>query len=166
MLRPVQRLSETLEQHLGFAPDNPEQYRKRVKNWRTIMKYRFGLSPREYEDLLKIQHGVCAICKTPANRSNKKHGSRGFHVDHDEATKMIRGLLCSNCNTGLGLFGDSTGNLQAAIAYLGGPPAEQLQPRPSIRLEQRGSKLYETSGVLRTRRTGTRLPPTQDKTVA
>jgi hypothetical protein len=39
-------------------------------------------------------------------------------VDHDHETNKIRGLLCSRCNTGLGLFFDNISNLENAILYL------------------------------------------------
>jgi hypothetical protein len=41
-----------------------------------------------------------------------------LHLDHDHTTNAFRGWLCSQCNLGLGLFGDSTVKLQNAIAYL------------------------------------------------
>lgn len=41
-----------------------------------------------------------------------------MHVDHDHQTGAVRGLLCSEHNTGLGKFGDSVEMLRRAIDYL------------------------------------------------
>jgi Recombination endonuclease VII len=71
----------------------------------------YGLSPEQYRRLLKAQKGVCAICKRPPQY-------RALCVDHCRVTKRVRGLLCNNCNTGLGLFGDDPVRLRAAAAYL------------------------------------------------
>ncbi len=43
---------------------------------------------------------------------------KAFDVDHCHITKTVRGLLCNNCNRGLGHFQDDTENLQKAIKYL------------------------------------------------
>jgi hypothetical protein len=58
------------------------------------------------------QHGRCLICR------HKCTTGRRLAVDHEHGTNMIRGLLCSNCNTGLGKFNDDITLLKAAIAYL------------------------------------------------
>ena len=137
----MKRVSETLERYIGLNPDNPSEYAKRAGNWRRVQKHRSGMSPTVFEDLLNVQNGLCAICKEPPTKEGK---SRLFHVDHDTTTKLIRGLLCTNCNTALGLFRENTGNLQAASMYLLKSPAEQLQPRPRMVREQRGSKLFPT----------------------
>jgi hypothetical protein len=60
--------------------------------------------------LVEDQHGACAICKRPFDGV--------FHVDHDHDTGDPRGLLCSQCNTGIGLLGDSPERLLAAVDYL------------------------------------------------
>ncbi len=69
----------------------------------------------QYEAMLAMQGGVCAICGT--DRPDKKPG-RSFHIDHCHSSKEIRGLLCGNCNLGLGHFQDDVKLLQSAISYL------------------------------------------------
>ena len=72
---------------------------------------------------LKIQNNVCAICKNPETAKDKKTNCvRRMAIDHDHNTGAIRGLLCSNCNNGLGRFKDSRDYLQSAIKYLNNPP--------------------------------------------
>ena len=86
--------------------------------------HRYGLDSEQYEKLLADQGGVCAICAGPPVGRGER-----FHVDHDHACcprtrssvscgACIRGLLCGNCNTMLGLAKDDPSRLQAAINYL------------------------------------------------
>lgn len=63
--------------------------------------------------LLKTQT-VCALCETDLLALSP----RNVHVDHSHTSGKIRGLLCSNCNLGLGHFKDSIPALERAIAYL------------------------------------------------
>ena len=44
--------------------------------------------------------------------------SKDVHLDHDHATDQVRGLLCRNCNLGLGSFKDSPELLRRAAFYL------------------------------------------------
>jgi hypothetical protein len=61
-----------------------------------------------------IQNGCCAICGT-----SEVEAPRGrLHLDHDHVTHVVRGLLCGNCNVGLGHFKDDPSRLRAAIDYL------------------------------------------------
>jgi hypothetical protein len=55
------------------------------------LKRKYGISIRQYDEMLALQLGVCAICHFPPK-------SRRLHVDHDHATKRVRGLLCFTCN--------------------------------------------------------------------
>lgn len=79
---------------------------------------KFGMSAAEYKDMLSAQGGRCAICGTD------KPGGRGrFCVDHDHEAEsagamVVRGLLCSSCNRGIGFFFDRQESLLAAAAYL------------------------------------------------
>lgn len=65
---------------------------------------------REAKELLhEEQGGQCAICGVSPDK---------LYLDHCHTTGKIRGLLCSSCNTGLGMFKDHTGNLRSAADYL------------------------------------------------
>lgn len=72
----------------------------------------WGLTIEQYEELLKRQNGVCAICNKACSSGRK------LAIDHDHKTGRIRGLLCSNCNLGLGKFFDNKELLRKAISYL------------------------------------------------
>lgn len=60
--------------------------------------------------MLDAQNGKCAICDAEQ--------SFQLAVDHDHQTGLTRGLLCRNCNQGLGYFGDDPERLLRAINYL------------------------------------------------
>jgi hypothetical protein len=77
----------------------------------------FGLSLDEYSKMLEAQGGVCAICNQP--ETHKRNGKlKALAVDHDHKSGAIRGLLCSDCNTGIGKLKDDPKVLQSAIQYL------------------------------------------------
>ena len=78
---------------------------------RDVKKY-FGISLEEYEEMIEEQGGSCAICGT-----NEPRG-RGWHVDHDHGSGVIRGVLCHHCNLGIGHFKDDTNVIKNAISYL------------------------------------------------
>ncbi len=77
------------------------------------LKDRYGITPEQYFAMEDAQGGVCAICRRQARGSDRR-----LHVDHNHITDKIRGLLCFNCNAGLGNFADNIEWLRAAIAYL------------------------------------------------
>lgn len=83
---------------------------------RSKLKKQYGITPEEYDTMLTAQGGGCAICgaKEPGGRT------RYFPVDHCHATGVIRGLLCTKCNRGLGLFNDNADRMKRAVKYLEG----------------------------------------------
>jgi len=78
----------------------------------------FGLSLDDYNRMLEAQGGVCAICKQ-AETHMRNGRLKALAVDHSHKTGAIRGLLCSDCNTGIGKLKDDPEVLRSAIRYLG-----------------------------------------------
>lgn len=84
---------------------------------RAKMQKNYGITLEEYAELVEKHAGACAIC-----------GGEGFElvkgqknllvIDHCHSTGKVRGLLCHNCNRGLGLFQDSVDNLRRAADYV------------------------------------------------
>ena len=89
------------------------EYQLYIRSFR--LKRNFGLSPEDYDKMLIAQGGVCKTCGT-----DKPGGSKGiyFHVDHCHKTNKVRGLLCSSCNSALGMVNDSIDTLSNLIEYL------------------------------------------------
>lgn len=72
-----------------------------------------------FNDLVIVQNNVCALCKKPEGAIDGKTGLvRDLSVDHCHATKIVRGLLCSTCNRGLGYLKDNPLLCFAAGHYL------------------------------------------------
>jgi hypothetical protein len=76
---------------------------------------KYGLSADEFEAMLATQGGCCAICGSDS-AGRKDH--EALSVDHCHATGKVRGLLCSKCNTAIGLLNDDPRALLNAAAYL------------------------------------------------
>lgn len=106
--------AESLARVRKWREQNPERARGK-----DLMRL-YGITLSQYDALLERQGGACAACKA------KKPGLRNLDVDHDHSCcpsrkscgKCIRGLLCSDCNKGLGHFGDDPDKLIAAAEYL------------------------------------------------
>ena len=91
---------------------------EKLKNASLLRNY--GITLDQYFEMFVAQDGKCAICKQPSEIA--------LSIDHDHSCcpqrakscgQCIRGLLCGNCNNGLGRFQDSPDLLRAALAYLG-----------------------------------------------
>ena len=85
--------------------------RRQVRNTNLIRH--FGITIEKYDQMLKEQSGVCAICgKTP--KENKK----ALAVDHHHKENKIRGLLCNNCNVAMGFLSEDVDIAYATIDYI------------------------------------------------
>jgi len=91
---------------------NVERHKEAMRNWQ--YRHLYGISLEEYNCLYKMQGGRCAICGSPPPDGRFKH----FAVDHDHTVGKVRGLLCTACNRGLGLFCDNPVTLELAAQYL------------------------------------------------
>ena len=76
------------------------------------LKRAYGITLDDYDELNTRQEGLCAICLFPPKPG--KHLS----VDHNHGTKVVRGLLCGDCNRALGQLGDNPIIVQRAVDYL------------------------------------------------
>lgn len=71
-----------------------------------------GVTQEMFDAMLASQDSRCAIC-----RRKQPHG-RALHIDHCHETGRVRGLLCEQCNMGLGHFQDDVAALRRAAEYL------------------------------------------------
>lgn len=94
-----------------WRKDNPE--RKRQYEKISTLKSRYNLSYEEYLDMFSKQENQCSICKTEVLPNTKN-----AHVDHCHTTGIVRSILCTTCNTGLGKFKENKQLLAEAIKYL------------------------------------------------
>lgn len=109
-----------------WIQNNPERHKKNMRRYFSIkknkeklynavrknaLKNRYNLTESDYEQMLKEQNGVCAIC-------GREPQKRKLAVDHCHKSNKIRGLLCVTCNLGVGYLKDDVSLLKMAIAYL------------------------------------------------
>ena len=92
-----------------WALRNKEKRKINKRNWQLKQ---YGLTPNTFNELLKSQNNKCSICKLVFSDTIK------LHIDHNHKTDKIRGLLCSQCNTGIGQLRESEEIFLSAIDYL------------------------------------------------
>lgn len=97
---------------LYFKTGRGKRVRSESDRWRRIKKS-YGLSREDYNRLLQKQNMTCGICGSP-----DPGRITTFVVDHCHETHRVRGLLCLNCNSGLGLLGDNLAGIDKAANYL------------------------------------------------
>lgn len=110
--------SDYNKKRLDWANLNPEK--RREQSLRSTLKTRFNISVEQYNEMVLLQNNKCKICGghpiyTTDIRGRKKDR---LDVDHCHITNKIRGLLCGNCNRGIGQFKESLDLLRKAVKYM------------------------------------------------
>lgn len=92
---------------------------KNIKRYReNVILNQKGITREEYYKMFDDQKSLCAICNQPETRIGRTGQVSTLCVDHCHRTLKIRGLLCHDCNTGIGKFQDNIQLLERAIEYL------------------------------------------------
>jgi len=105
--------AEVAAQHRRWTAAHPE-YREYMAIY--LDRRRYGLTLQGRAALMLQQNGACAVC-------GETFAGRG-HVDHNHMTGKVRGLLCNNCNRGIGLLRDRSEILMTAAQYLAASEGE------------------------------------------
>lgn len=92
--------------HAAEYQRNKDKYRD------TYMKRVYGISLEEYNAMAENQNGLCYVCNNPPN------GGKRLAVDHCHKTGNVRRLLCTNCNTTLGLINEDILIMNKLIKYI------------------------------------------------
>jgi hypothetical protein len=86
---------------------NPSEYKLRSK--KANLKSKYNITYEEYNTLITKCNNHCEICNIYLINP---------HIDHNHETGQIRGILCNNCNRGIGLLQDNSEVLRNAALYL------------------------------------------------
>lgn len=97
----------------GYVQTSGYKFNRR-KYW---LKGAYSLTPKQYNQILQSQNGVCRICGR-LETSNNQYGLMRLAVDHNHKTGKVRGLLCQRCNQALGLTNENAETLQRMIDYI------------------------------------------------
>ena len=127
----IRRLKEWRQKNPDKIQDNQTRYLENIESFKkrarknhlknpesnriSSLKRLYGITSDDYEMFFQKQKGLCAICLTPNSTDFRK---KRFSIDHCHRTGKVRGLLCGNCNSGLGLFKDDLSILRTAVEYL------------------------------------------------
>jgi hypothetical protein len=128
---PHKDLQKSKAYQAQYKRDHPEIYRLAQAKHTACGKKRatyifrmFHVTADEYAAMERSQKGCCAICGR--KQTEIKGRAKLLAIDHDKECcsgqkscgSCVRGLLCSACNTALGLFQDDVGVLNSAVRYL------------------------------------------------
>lgn len=89
-----------------------KRYKAKFDNYNREKHLRsnYGISQQRYLEMAEQQNGLCLICH--------ENPLKPLNVDHNHSTGKVRGLLCGDCNRGIGLFKESVLRLESAAHYL------------------------------------------------
>jgi len=117
------------------------QARSRTNGPRWSRKYQYGLTEEQFLTLITVQNNACAICQQLFNEL------RGACVDHDHGTGEVRGLLCRQCNSGIGMLKDSPRRLRRAYCYLGLSDGPVNQIRLALEVDRSYARWLTIKGL-------------------
>jgi len=94
-----------------LRPEVRDQYRAHARAYQQEKgKFaRYGLTMDQFHAMFEAQGERCKICRRVMGR---------ICIDHDHASKRVRGLLCHGCNVAIGYAKENPTTLRAAAAYL------------------------------------------------
>lgn len=124
-----QREYATVERREAWPSREPGRRRESDRTSRLPRKY--GITVEVYDAMLEAQGGVCAICRRPETMVMKGTVA-ALAVDHDPVTGEVRGLLCFDCNTGIGKLGHDPELLLGAVEYLLGEGLADVLPEDLV----------------------------------
>ena len=105
--------SSALYRRTRISSDKKRDYRRR---------YTYGVTPDDWSRMWTEQEGLCKICPKPLGLDD---GS--YAIDHCHDSGLVRGILCRECNLGLGYFKDSPELLRLAAQYVESSTAEFVE---------------------------------------
>jgi len=115
------RYRKNIDRNLKYARDYSRSEKGKVASRSARLKNDHNISIGEYDEMLKYQNGVCAICGERETRKIKGK-IQSLSIDHNHITGQIRGLLCATCNLALGNLRaderDGIDILTSAVSYL------------------------------------------------
>ncbi len=110
-----------------FYADNKDDLLRKRKQWRgsNVEKVRnrkliknHNITLEQYNEILKNQNGLCAICLKPEKRLSRTGKPSALQVDHNHVTGVNRGLLCWGCNVAIGYLKEDILAIKRAAHYL------------------------------------------------
>ena len=84
----------------------------------SYLKRTYGIDSKQYDEMLATQDYKCAICGKTEDTLLDSGVNKSLAVDHNHETGEIRGILCENCNRGIGLLQEDVEILENSIKYL------------------------------------------------
>lgn len=110
------KTDKSIKQRREYFQKNKEKLKNKkdpLKEKLWMLKHRYNLTKEQYINLLETQNFSCAICFTEENKLPKK-----LFIDHCHKTGKIRGLLCHNCNSSLGLLKENIVIINSLLNYI------------------------------------------------
>lgn len=104
---------EKRERFEAKHPELTKKYKAKQGHAKRIEKVH-GMSRADYEYLLRVQGGRCAICRKRPEDVKQTH----LAIDHCHESGRTRGLLCRHCNWTLGVIKEDPLTARALVAYI------------------------------------------------